>query len=367
MKIKAAVLHETGAPFEVRTLDLEGPRRGEVLVEIAAAGVCHSDWHLRSGATKHPLPVVPGHEGAGVVESVGDGVEHLQPGDHVILNWAPYCGACFFCLNGRPNLCSTYHGPIWAGTLMDGTSRLSLEGRPVYHYSALACFAERAVVPRESCVKVRKELPLDVAALIGCAVTTGMGSVLNTARVKPGADVAVWGAGGVGLSIVIGARLAGARRIIAVDTVPAKEEAARRMGATHFLRDGPSVLHELRGLTEDRGPDDVFDTTGIPEVQEQCIRAARRGGAVVLAGLAPMASTVRLSTAALTREEKTVMGTYYGTANPARDFPFYADLHLSGTIDLGALITRKYPLEAINEAFDDMLAGKLARGIIVFE
>lgn len=367
MKIRAAVLRETGTPFKIEKLDLEPPRAGEVLVEIKAAGVCHSDWHLATGDTGHPLPVVAGHEGAGVVREVGEGVKGLGVGDHVSLNWAPNCGACFYCLNERPNLCSTYVGPIWEGAMMDGTTRLSRDGRPVYHYSALACFAEHAVVPVESCVPLNKDVPFPVAALIGCAVTTGMGAVLYTARVRAGCDAAIWGAGGVGLSIIIGARLAGAGRIIAVDRVSEKESLSKGLGATDFLAAGSDTLQKIRLLTGGRGADYVFDTTGIPEVQEQCLEAVRPGGALVIVGLAPMGSTMRLDSALLTRQEKRVMGSYYGTANTARDFPFFADLHLKKKIDLEKLISKSYTLEEINGAFEDMLAGRLARGVIVFD
>jgi len=367
MKIKAAVLNEVKAPFEIETLDLEPPRTGEVLVRVAAAGVCHSDWHLATGDTRHPLPAVPGHEGAGVVEAVGGGVTGLAPGDHVILNWAPYCGECFYCRSGRPCLCYTYVEPIWAGTLMDGTTRLNRNGEPVFHYSALACFAERAVVPEKSCVPVRKDIPMPVAALIGCAVTTGVGAVLNTAAVEPGSSVAVYGVGGVGLSVVMGAKLAGAGAVIAVDAFARKSEAAREMGATHALAAGPGAVEGIRSLTEGRGADYVFDTTGLTAVQEECLEAARPGGTVVLAGLAPMGSSTNLPGALLTRQEKTVMGTYYGTADPFRDFPLYADHYLAGRLPLDRLITRSYPLEEINAAFADMLGGKLARGVIVLD
>jgi len=182
MKTRAAVLYEVNTPFEVEIVDLEGPQTGEVLVKIAATGVCHSDWHLVTGDTQHPLPVVPGHEGAGVVEEVGEGVTGVKPGDHVALNWAPNCGTCFYCLNERPNLCATYVEPIWAGTMMDGTPRLSKNGQPIYHFSALACFAEYAVVPQECCIPLSKEVPFNIAALIGCAVTTGVGAVLALGR-----------------------------------------------------------------------------------------------------------------------------------------------------------------------------------------
>ena len=366
MKIQAAVFYEPLTPFKIETLDLEPPRVGEVLAKIAAVGVCHSDWHLMTGATRHPLPVVPGHEGAGVVEAVGPGVTRVKVGDHVALNWAPNCGVCFYCLNDRPSLCAAYVGPIWAGTMMDGTTRLSKNGQPVYHFSALAAFAEYTVVPQECCVPLRKEVPFPVAALIGCAVTTGVGAVLNTAKVRPGSSVAVFGAGGVGLSIIMGAQLAGAGRIIAVDRAEGKLEMARSFGATDALMAGPDTNDAIRALTEGRGADYVFEAIGLPAVQEQCLDAARPGGVIVLAGISAMGSATNLPGAIITRQEKTVTGSYYGTANTARDFPLYADLYLKGKLDLGRLVSKTYRLEQINEAYADMLSGALARGVIVF-
>jgi NDMA-dependent alcohol dehydrogenase len=366
MRVRAAVFHEPHRPFEVETLDLAPPQAGEVLLRVAAVGVCHSDWHLMTGATRHPVPVVPGHEGAGVVEAVGAGVRRVRPGDHVILNWAPSCGECFYCLDDRPSLCATYLGPVWAGTMLDGTTRLSSDGRPVYHFSALACFAEYTVVPQECCVPIRKEVPLGVAALIGCAVTTGVGAVLNTARVKPGSSVAVFGAGGVGLSVILGARLAGAARIVAVDRIQAKRELALTFGATEALAVGPETNDAIRAVTGGRGADYVFEAVGIPAVQEEAFAAVRPGGTLVLAGLAPMGSSTNLPGAVITRQEKAVLGTYYGSANPARDFPRYAELYLRGELDLDRLVSRTYPLEKINEAYADMLSGTNARGLIVF-
>jgi len=367
MKIKAAVFYEPGVPFKVETLDLEAPRAGEVLVKVTAVGVCHSDWHLMTGATRHPLPVVPGHEGAGVVETVGPGVDRVKPGDHVALNWAPNCGKCFYCLNDRPSLCAAYVGPLWAGTMLDGSTRLSKAGQPVYHFSALACFAEYCVVPQECCVPFKEEVPLAVAALIGCAVTTGVGAVLNTASVKPGSSVAVFGAGGVGLSIIMGAHLAGATHIIAVDKAPAKLEMACSFGATEALLGGPQVNDAIRGLTGGRGADYVFEAVGIPALQEQCLEAARPGGTIVLAGISPMGSGTNLPGAIITRQEKTIMGTYYGSANTARDFPLYGELFLRGQLPLDKLVSKTYPLEQINEAYADMLSGETGRGVIVFD
>jgi Zn-dependent alcohol dehydrogenase len=366
MKISAAILYEAHQPFQIKTVDLETPRAGEVLVKMAAAGVCHSDYHLITGDTKHAMPVVAGHEGAGIVEAIGEGVTRLKAGDPVALNWAPNCGDCFYCLRDRPNLCTTYVGPLWAGTMMDGTTRLSLDGEPVYHFSAVACFADYTVVPQECCVGLTKELPLEIAGLIGCAVATGVGAALNTVRVEPGSSVAVFGAGGIGLSIIMGARLAGAGQIIAIDTNEAKGDLAHSFGATDVLINGPDVVHDVRNLTEGRGADYVFEAIGIPAVQEQCLDAVRPGGTVVLVGVSPMGSGTNLPGAIITRQEKTVTGSYYGTSNTARDFPVYADLYLKGRLDLDRLISKTYRLEQINEAYADMLGGEIARGVIVF-
>ncbi len=366
MKIKAAVLYEPNTPFCIETVELEPPRAGEVLIKMAAAGVCHSDWHLVTGATKHALPVVPGHEGAGVVEAVGPGVTRLAPGDHIAINWAPNCGSCFYCLHNRPSLCETYVGPMWAGTMMDGTTRLSQNGQPIYHFSATACFAEYTVVPQECCVPLPKTVPLSIAALVGCAVTTGVGAVLNTVSVKPGSSVAVFGAGGVGLSIIMAAKLAGASRIIAVDRTATKGQLAREFGATDALTAGPDVPAAIRGLTEGRGADYVFEAIGIPAVQEQSFEAMRPGGILVLVGLSPMGSGTNLPGAIIGRQEKTITGSYYGTANTARDFPLFIDLYQRGLLDLDRLVSKTFSLDQINEAYAEMLGGEMARGIIAF-
>ncbi len=367
MKVGAAVLYKAGQKIRIESLELAPPGKGEILVKMAAAGVCHSDYHLVTGATQHPMPVVPGHEGAGIVETIGEGVTRVKPGDHVALNWAPNCGECFYCLRDRPSLCTAFIGPVWQGTMMDGTTRFSLNGRPVYHFSALACFAEWVVVPQECCVPLDKAVPLDIAALIGCAVTTGVGAVLNTARLAPGSNVAIFGAGGVGLSIIMGARLAGAARIIAIDTNESKGDLALSFGATDVLINSPEVVKDIQKLTEGRGADTVFEAVGQPAVQERCLEAARPGGMVVFVGLSPMGSDTNLPGATITRQEKTVTGSYYGTANTARDFPLYANLYLQGKLDLDRLISRRYPLVQINEAYADMLSGEVARGVIVWD
>lgn len=367
MQTRTAVLHAVGAPITVETLDLAAPRTGEVLVRIHAAGVCHSDWHLVSGATQHPLPAALGHEGAGEVIAVGSGVTRLSVGDHVSLNWAPACGACFYCLHDSPNLCDAYLDPIWAGVMLDGSPRYALGGQPVYHYCGLGCFSDYVVAPEQSCVRLDPRVPAAVAALIGCAVTTGVGAVLNTAQVRPGSSVAIFGAGGVGMSMVLGAKLAGAARIIVVDSAPNKADQALHLGATHFVPAGDDAIAEIRALTAGRGVDYSFEAVGLPAVQEACLAAARPGGVIVLAGLAPMGSSTNLPGAVLTRQEKTVKGSYYGSAHPQRDFPLYASLYLDGLLDLEGLITRTYRLEEINAAYAEMLAGQVVRSVIVLE
>jgi S-(hydroxymethyl)glutathione dehydrogenase/alcohol dehydrogenase len=364
MKIRAAVLFAPQKPFEVLDLDLEAPRAGEVLVRIAAAGVCHSDWHLVTGATKHPMPVVAGHEGAGVVEATGPGVRSVTPGDHVVLNWAPACGHCFYCLREKPNLCETYVGPNWAGTMLDCSPRLSLNGRPVYHFCGLASFATYAVVPEQSCVPIRKDVPLAVAALVGCAVATGVGAVMFTANVRPGESVAVFGCGGVGLSILQGAALCGANPLIAIDNVPAKLDLARSFGATHSFLWGPDAIESIRKITGGRGADHAFEAVGLPTLQEAALEAIRSGGTVTLAGLSPMGTATNLPGAVLVRQEKTVKGSYYGSVNARRDFPLLLDLYKSGRLDLDRLISKRFPLSGINEAYAEMLAGHVARGVI---
>ncbi len=365
MKVRAAVLEKVGGPIEVQELDLQEPQAGEVLVKVLATGVCHSDWHLVTGDTKHPLPVVLGHEGAGIVEALGSGVEGLEVGDLVSLNWAPSCGVCFYCTHGRPALCAAYVGPVWQGTMLDGTTRFSRRGEPVYHYSALACFAERVVVPEVCCVKMPPLLSPDIAAVIGCAVTTGVGSVLNTAHVEAGSTVVVIGAGGVGLSTVIGAKYAGAGTIIVCDPLESRRDAAMQLGGTLALSSAdPSAV---RSLTEGRGADYVFECVGTPALQELAFECARPGGTVVFSGLSPNGSSTNLPGSRIVREEKTVMGSYYGTADPKRDFPKYAELYQMGKLPLDQLVSHCYTLDQINEAYADMLNGVSTRGVVVFE
>ena len=367
MKIKAALLTAPDSPFVIETLDLEAPRTGEVLVKIVASGVCHSDWHVRTGDTKHPMPCVTGHEGAGIVTAVGPQVTRFAPGDHVALSWTPDCGSCFYCLRNQPNLCATYTEPIWNGVMLDGTPRLSWQGKPVYHYCGLATFAEYVVVPQASCVPIRADVPLHSAALVGCAVATGVGAALYTAQVKPGESVVVYGAGGVGLNVIQGAALAGATTIIAIDKSPAKAAIAREFGATHFIHADEDSLTAIRDLTGGRGADHAFESVGLASLQEAGLEAIRPGGMLTLVGLTPMGTGTNLPGAVITRTEKTIKGSYYGSVSPQRDFPLFIDMYKSGRLKLDELVTRTYRLEQINEAYEDMLSGAVARGVIVFD
>ncbi|MCB8932323.1 MAG: alcohol dehydrogenase catalytic domain-containing protein [Fimbriimonadaceae bacterium] len=366
MKIRAALLEAPGEPFRIEHLDLAEPGNDEVRVRVRAAGICHSDWHLVTGDTRHPFPLVAGHEGCGVVDAVGPGVQAVRPGDFVALNWAPSCGRCFHCGAGRPALCSTYVEPIWAGTMLDGTTRLTRNGAPVYHYSALACFAEACVVPEGCCVVLPPDTPAETAALIGCAVTTGVGSVMNTAKVPRGASVVVLGAGGVGLSTVMGANLAGASPVIAVDVHPGKESAARNCGATEFFLNDEHLVKRVIEATDGLGADFVFEAVGLPSLQEQTLDLVRAGGTVVLSGLSPMGSATNLPGARLVRREIAVLGSYYGTCVAARDFPLYASMSRDGRLPLERLVSRTVALDQINEAYAEMLAGEGARRVIVF-
>jgi NDMA-dependent alcohol dehydrogenase len=365
--IHAALLTGINEPFRIETLSLASPQAGEVLVRLRAVGVCHSDWHLVTGATHHPLPVVAGHEGAGIVEAVGEGVDGLVPGDAVILSWAPDCGRCFYCLNGQPNLCETFTGPIWNGVMLDGTPRLSWNGQPVYHYCGLAAFAEYTVVPAQSCIPIASHVPMEVAALVGCAVATGVGAALFTSPVRAGQTVVVVGCGGVGLSTIMGALLAGAGTIIAVDTSPARLEIARTFGATHTLLSGDDTVDLVRRLTGGRGADHVFEAVGATRVQELAFRLTRPGGTLTLVGLSKMGTATNLPGAEIVRREVTIRGSYYGSVNTHRDFPMFIDLFQVGRLPIQRMVTKRWRLEEINDAYQAMLSGDGARGVIVFE
>jgi S-(hydroxymethyl)glutathione dehydrogenase / alcohol dehydrogenase len=365
--MRAAVLREINGALSVEDVELAEPGPGEVTVRLVASGVCHSDWNVITGATPNPLPAVLGHEGAGVVEELGAGVRTVAEGDHVILSWLPSCGECFYCLQGRAVLCDVAMADMFAGTLPGGTLALSQNGDPLYHYSYLSAFAERCVVPEGCCVPIRRDAPFEVAALVGCAVMTGFGAAVLRARVAPGSTAVVFGAGGVGLSAVLGCRLAGARSIVAVDPVAFKRETALGLGATHTVDPaGEDIADLLRELTDGRGADYAFDTAGAPGVVAQAYEAVRRGGTVVAVGIPPVGATADLPAPSLPREEKVVTGSFYGSCRPAVDMPLVIDLYMEGRLDLAALVSRTFALEQINEAFAAMNAGEVARGVIAF-
>ena len=363
--MRAAVLRAVGEPFDIEDLELAPPGPGEVAVRLHASGVCHSDWNVVSGATANPLPVVLGHEGAGVVEETGADVTTVAPGDHVVLSWLPSCGSCFFCVQGRPSLCEWSTPAMLAGTLPDGTTRLSLDGEPVFHYSFLSTFAERCIVPEASCVPIRPDAPLEVAALVGCAVMTGIGAAINRARVEPGSTVVVFGAGGVGLSAVLGAQLAGAGTIVAVDPVPLKRDLATDLGATHTVDPAAEdTVEAVRTVTGGRGADYAFDAAGVPGVVATAYEAVRRGGMVVAIGIPPEGAEAALPGTSLPREEKIVTGSLYGSSRPHVDMPLVLDLYMAGRLDLDRLVSRTYGLDEVNDAFAAMNAGEVARAVL---
>jgi len=364
--VRAAVFSGPGQPVRVTEVELAPPRAGEVEVAVAAAGVCHSDLHIVCGDWPHPTPVVLGHEGSGVVAAVGPGVTALSPGDHVVLSWVPACGRCRYCRLGRPAQCQLAAEVIApGGVLYDGTSRLRIGGEPAFHYLGVSSFAERVVVPESGAIRVRQDAPLELAALAGCAVATGVGAVRNTAAVQPGATVAIIGCGGVGLSCVQGARLAGAARIVAVDVVADKLAVARRLGATDVVHaDGRPVVAALRDLVPE-GLDYVFDAIGKIETTEQAIAALGLGGSAVLVGLPPSGRQARFDPLALAEADQRILGCNYGSITPQRDIPLMVDLFMNGDLDLESMVSARRPLAEAADALADLSTGSVLRQLLI--
>ncbi len=364
--MRAAICHEPNRPLQIADVEQQGPQAGEARVRVKATGVCHSDWHVINGDWPLPLPMVLGHEAAGVVEEIGAGVEHVKPGDHVIFSFRPHCGRCLYCSMGRSVLCDGYRSPRWG--MLDGTLRLSLRGQGINQMARLGTFAERVVCPAEMVVPIRREMPWPQAALLGCAVPTGVGAVTRAAGVEAGASVLVVGCGGVGLNVIQGARLAGARLIVGADLLPSKLQFAKEFGATHTLdARTDNVVERVRELTDGRGADYAFDAIGGEATTLQIIDAIRPGGTAVIVGMAAMSVRAPITPYAMALQEKTLKGTMYGSVRPNLDFPRLVDLYLDGRLKLDQLVSRTYTLDQINEGFEALRTGQVARGVIVFD
>jgi Zn-dependent alcohol dehydrogenase len=367
MRLRAAVLERTGGPLTVEELILAPPGREEVLVRLRASGVCHSDQNAIDGTAETQCPAVLGHEGAGVVEAVGPGVTRVRPGDHVALSWTPSCGECTECLRNLPQLCSSAWPAMAAGVLLDGTTRLSRDGgQPVYHYSFISSFAEACVVPERSCVPIPDDVPFEIAGLVGCAVTTGVGAVWRTANVRPGDRVAVFGCGGVGLSAVLGAAAVGASTIVAVDVARAKLDIARELGASETVTASDSPTEAAAAVAEASGGgvDYAFEATGRPEAMLAAFLSTRARGAAVLIGIPRADAILPLPALSIPRMERRVLGSMYGSSRPERDFPLTLDLYRRGHLPLDRLISHRLPLGEVEHAFELLRSGDALRVVL---
>jgi NDMA-dependent alcohol dehydrogenase len=367
MKSRAAVLFEAGQKLEVRELDVQDPGPGEVRIEMVAGGVCHSDLHVMTGHLSAPLPAILGHEGAGIVSDVGAGVTSVRPGDHVIPLWRLSCGECAYCTGGRPALCAAGTEIRWSGRLADGTSRFTLDGAEIKHFAGVSSFSNYTVVPEKSVLKIPDDLPLELAALLGCAVITGVGAVVNAARVRPGSSVAVFGTGGVGINVVQGAVLAGAEKIIAVDLMESRLEHASRFGATHVVNasEGDPV-EQVRELTGGAGVDYAFEVVGLPATMRQAYDSLAKRGVAMVVGITPTTAEVTIPSLSLVYEERVLTGSLYGSAAPKTDIPRLIDLYRAGRLKLDELLTRSYPIEEINQAYDALESGETLRSVVTF-
>lgn len=374
MKITAAVLEEIGRPgpyaktrpLTIGEIDLAEPQRGEVLVKIAAAGLCHSDLSVINGDRPRQVPMVLGHEGAGVVEKLGEGVEDLAVGDHVVFVFVPSCGHCGPCQSGRPALCEPGAAANGRGEMLTGGTRLSRDGQPVYHLTGVSSYASHAVINRRSLVRIDHEMPLTIAALMGCAVLTGAGAVFNMDAVPPGGRAAVVGLGGVGLAAIMGAAAAGAETIVAVDTLPAKLELAREMGATHcFLATEPDLTAKVKAATGG-GVDAALEFAGSARALESAFAMTRRGGTTITAGLPNPSAVLNISPLTLVAEERSLRGSYLGSGVPTRDIPRFLGLYRRGRLPIDKLMTHRITLDEINEGFDRLAQGAAIRQVIEF-
>ena len=368
MKTKAAVAWKAGAPLTIETVDLQGPRDGEVLVEIKATGICHTDQFTLSGADPEGLfPAILGHEGAGVVLECGAGVPWLKPGDHVIPLYTPECRQCKFCLSRKTNLCQSIRATQGKGLMPDGTSRFSIDGQPILHYMGTSTFANHIVVPGIALAKIREDAPFDTVCYIGCGVTTGVGAVLFTAKVEAGANVVVFGLGGIGLNVIQGAKMVGADKIIGVDLNPQREAMARRFGMTHFInpKDVGNVVDHIVQLT-DGGADYSFECIGNVQVMRQALECTHKGwGRSIIIGVAPAGAEISTRPFQLVTGRKWE-GSAFGGARGRSDVPRIVDWVMDGKLTIDPLITHRLKLEDINEGFALMERGESIRSVVVF-
>ena len=357
--VKAAVLYNFGEALVIEALKLRAPGPDEVVVKLAASGVCHSDLSGQNGTLPIPLPAVLGHEGAGEIIAVGDGVTALAPGDHVIVAWVPPCGICTTCINGQPQLCMDEFIPNAV------SQRFSRGGEKLFGFAGAGTFAEEMVLPQHCAIKIGNDVPFDIASLIGCGVMTGVGAAINTAKVRPGSSVAVIGCGGVGISVIQGARIAGAAEIVAVDLSEERQKSAKRFGATHAT--GPDGLEGLKNeLTFGRGFDYAFEVVGLPVTIRSAYDATRRGGMTVVVGAGALDAMVQFSAYELFFMEKTIQGSYYGSADVRVDFERLLRLWRQGRLDLEGMITSRIDVSEVNEAFEQMKRGEGIRSVIEF-
>jgi S-(hydroxymethyl)glutathione dehydrogenase/alcohol dehydrogenase len=370
MKTQAAILWEQGKPWSIEEIELDPPKAGEVLVKIAASGMCHSDEHVVTGDLPFPLPMIGGHEGAGVVEAVGDGVSWLTPGDHVVFGFIPACGRCPSCSTGHQNLCDLGGTMIATGLQADGTSRHHAQGTDLHTMCVLGTFAHHTVVNEASCIKIEKDYPLDKACLLGCGVVTGWGSSVYAAEVAPGDVVAVVGVGGIGANAVQGARLAGAAQIWAIDPVEFKREKAMEFGATHTAASLEEALPAITEASWGRMANKVIMTMGVGsgDLMASALALCAKRGRVVVTNIHPVVEmSATMSFVDLTLMEKQVVGSLFGSANPRADIPKLLEMYGKGQLDLDGLVTKTYPLEDVNDGYQDMRDGKNIRGVLVYD
>ena len=366
MRTRAAVLTHVNKPLELLDLEQEAPKAGEVRVKVKAAGVCRSDWHIMNGDWPLPLPMVLGHEAAGIIEEVGSGVANVKRGDHVIFSFRSNCGHCAYCSRGRTVLCIGFNDtPRWVQH--DGTSRVKLNGEPINVMARIGTFTEYSVCPADQVVKVRRDLPWTHAAIIGCSVATGVGAAVRHAKIEAGSSVLVVGCGGVGLNVIQGARLAGARTIIACDLLDNKLQMATNFGATHIIngkkQDVIKTVMDITGL----GVDYAFDAIGSETTVVQIVDALAPAGHAVIVGIPSFSTRAPIAPHLMVYGEKTLSGSYYGSVRPAIDFGMLADLSIEGKLNLDDLISRTYKFDEINEGFRLMASGQVARGVILFD